>query len=73
MIKDQFDTFYQEGVNQARVMCIAVHPFLVGLPFRIGWLDKALKYITSHDDVWLATSGEIAKWYYENYMGIKLT
>ncbi len=73
MIKDQFDTFYQEGVNQARVMCIAVHPFLVGLPFRIGWLDKALKYITSHDDVWLATSGEIAKWYYENYMGIKQT
>jgi peptidoglycan/xylan/chitin deacetylase (PgdA/CDA1 family) len=69
MIKDQFDTLYKEGASQARIMCIAVHPFLTGLPFRIAWLDKALQYIKGFKDVWFTTSGEIAKWYYQKYMG----
>ena len=73
IIKDQFDTLYQEGVDQARVMCIALHPFLIGQPFRIGWLDKILQYIKGHEKVWFATCQEIASWYYEKYMGIKLT
>lgn len=72
MIKDQFDTFYREGSEQARVMCIALHPFLIGMPYRIAWFDKALEYIKSHEDVWVTTSGEIAGWYYENYMGRKM-
>ena len=68
MIKDQFDTLYREGSEQARVMCIALHPFLIGHAYRIGWLDKALAYIKGHEDVWFTTAGEIAEWYYENYM-----
>ncbi|MFC1910566.1 polysaccharide deacetylase family protein, partial [Chloroflexota bacterium] len=72
MIKDQFDTLYKEGAEQARVMCISLHPFLIGQPFRIGWLDKALQYIKSHEDVWCTTSGDIAGWYYEKYMGMKM-
>jgi peptidoglycan/xylan/chitin deacetylase (PgdA/CDA1 family) len=73
MIRDQFDTLYKEGADQARVMCIALHPFLIGQPYRIVWLDRALQYIKGHKDVWFATGREIATWYYENYMGIKLT
>ena len=73
MIKDQFDTLYQEGVDQARIMCITTHPFLIGMPFRIGWLDKALDYMKSHKDVWFTTSGEIASWYYEKYLEKKMT
>jgi allantoinase len=73
MIKDQFDTLYREGVDQARVMCIAIHPYLIGMPYRIGWLQKALEYIQTHQDVWVTTSGEIASWYYENYIGKKMT
>jgi peptidoglycan/xylan/chitin deacetylase (PgdA/CDA1 family) len=72
MIKDQFDTLYREGADQARVMCIALHPFLIGMPYRIGWLDKALTYIKGHADVWVTTSGEIASWYYEKYLGKKM-
>lgn len=73
VIKDQFDTLYREGVEQARVMCIALHPFIIGQPFRIGWLDKALQHIKAHENVWFATCQEIASWYYEKYMGISLT
>ncbi|MFH1124571.1 MAG: polysaccharide deacetylase family protein [Pseudomonadota bacterium] len=72
MIIDQFDTLYREGAQQARVMCIALHPFLIGQAYRIGWLDKALSYIKGHEDVWIATAGEIAGWYYEKYLGMKM-
>ncbi|HXG36014.1 MAG TPA: polysaccharide deacetylase family protein [Dehalococcoidia bacterium] len=67
MVVDQFDVLYQEGASSGRVMCLALHPFIIGLPFRFKYLEKALRYITSHKDVWLATSDEIAGWYYENY------
>lgn len=59
MIVDQFDVLYEEGEANARVMSICLHPFLIGHPFRSKYLDKALAYITSHEDVWIATGSEI--------------
>jgi allantoinase len=64
-IKDQFDVLYAEGEHSGRVMVISIHPFVTGQPHRIGALDRALKHICSHPDVWLATGGEIAKHYIE--------
>ena len=58
-IKDTFDVLYEEGGASGKAMCIALHPFLIGAPHRIGYLDRALKYIVGHDDVWLATGSEI--------------
>jgi hypothetical protein len=34
LIVDQFDTLYEDGSKQPRVMSIALHPFLTGHPFR---------------------------------------
>ena len=64
---DQFDVLYRDGERSGTVMCIPLHPFIIGVPLRIKYLDLALEYICSHDDVWLTTGGEIAEWYYENY------
>ena len=61
--KDQFDRLYSEGAESARIMCIALHPYVTGVPHRIGYLEKLLEYITSHDDVALMTGGEILDWY----------
>lgn len=72
MIVDQFDTLYREGAGQARVMSLCAHPFLMGQPYRIAWLDRALEYMKGFDDVWFTTSGAIARWYYEKYLDIKL-
>lgn len=66
MIKDTFDTLYAEGADSGRVMCIALHPYIMGQPHRIAHLDAALEYILSHDGVWKATGEEIADWYLEN-------
>jgi peptidoglycan/xylan/chitin deacetylase (PgdA/CDA1 family) len=63
MICDQFDVLYKEGAKSGRVMAIALHPYLVGVPHRIGAFDKALKYISKHKRVWKATGSEIARHY----------
>ena len=63
MIKRQFDVLYREGEQSARVMAICLHPYLIGVPHRIGSLDNAIKYICSHPDVWCATGSEIVDAY----------
>ncbi|MDB5570477.1 MAG: polysaccharide deacetylase family protein [Hyphomicrobiales bacterium] len=60
-IKRQFDVLWREGETQARVMAIALHPYITGFPHRIGALDSALDYICRHEGVWLATASEIAQ------------
>jgi peptidoglycan/xylan/chitin deacetylase (PgdA/CDA1 family) len=63
MIVDQFDVLYEEGRYTGRVMAIALHPFIVGHPYRAKYLDKALAYITGRKSVWMATGSEIIDWY----------
>jgi allantoinase len=60
IIKRQFDRLYEEGAESGTVMCIPLHPYLVGQPHRIAAFKEALSYIASHDRVWLATGREIA-------------
>ncbi len=55
MICRQFDVLYNEGAQSGRVMPIALHPYIIGMPYRIGALDHALEYIFGHPDVWLTT------------------
>ncbi|HEY7244966.1 MAG TPA: polysaccharide deacetylase family protein [Xanthobacteraceae bacterium] len=59
----QFETLYSEGATSGRVMHIALHPYLTGMPYRIGALDAALKYICKRKKVWKATGSEIARHY----------
>ena len=65
--KAQFDQLYKEGAESGRVMCIALHPFLIGQPHRIKYLDEILSHIMSHDRVWQTTADEIADYYIENH------
>lgn len=62
-IKRQFDVLYREGAESGRVMAISLHPFLIGVPHRIGALESALEYICGHEGVWLATGSEIIDHY----------
>jgi allantoinase len=57
----QFDVLYREGAESGRVMHIALHPYIIGLPYRIDALDASLDYICGHEGVWLATGSEIAR------------
>jgi peptidoglycan/xylan/chitin deacetylase (PgdA/CDA1 family) len=63
MICRAFDVLYREGAQSGRVMAIALHPYLMGVPHRIGALDAALEYICRHEGVWRTTGSEIAQHY----------
>ena len=65
-LKDGFDTLYRDGANNGRLLAINLHPWLVGQPFRIGYLEDALSHIIGHEGVWAATGSEIIDWYRNN-------
>jgi hypothetical protein len=63
MLCRTFDVLYRESESSGRVMAIALHPYITGVPHRIGALDAALDYICRHPGVWRATGSEIAEHY----------
>lgn len=60
---DQFQTLHRESQHTGLVMCIAFHPYITGQLHRVRAFEQALRYISHHDDVWMATGQEIASWY----------
>ncbi len=61
MVKDQLDQLVADSADSGRVMALALHPFVIGQPFRHKYLDQALDYVANHPGVWLTTSDEIAE------------
>ncbi|MDB5857183.1 MAG: polysaccharide deacetylase family protein [Ramlibacter sp.] len=57
---DQFECLYAEG---GRVMCLPLHPYVLGQPHRIAHLDRLLEQILAREGVWQATGAEIADWF----------
>lgn len=58
-----FDVLYRESVDEPRVMAIALHPYLIGVPHRIDSLRRLLGHIMQHDEVWWTVGSEIAERY----------
>ena len=58
-LRDTFDTLHREGAANGRLMVLPLHPFLIGQPFRIGFLNEALAYIAAAGGVWAATGSAI--------------
>lgn len=68
IVERQFDRLYSEG---GRVMCIALHPAVVGQAQRAKYIGTALSYIASRPNVWFATGRDIADYYLTNcYDGV---
>ena len=66
LLKDGFDTLYEDGAANARLLALHLHPWLIGQPFRIGYLDDALGHMVRRQGVWAASGGEIVDWYRRN-------
>jgi peptidoglycan/xylan/chitin deacetylase (PgdA/CDA1 family) len=61
MIVDNFDEMRGQAEAQPLVMGIALHPYIMGQPFRLRHLRRALSHIAqARNDIWLCRSGEIA-------------
>lgn len=62
MMVDQFDEMRDQARGQALAMGIALHPYIVGQPFRLRQLRKAFEDIAAkRDEVWITTAGAIAE------------
>ena len=65
---DNFDTLYAEARRgTGSVMCLSIHPFIIGQPFRIQYLERVLSHVQQYDDVWITTSDDIADWYFKHH------
>jgi len=61
MIVDNFDEMLEQSADGPLVMGIALHPYLVGQPYRLRHPRRALKHIAAkNQDVWLTKAGDIA-------------
>ena len=56
--RDDFDLAYREGT----LFLLTLHPHLIGMRSRIGYLDQLLHYIKSKPGVWFATGEAIARY-----------
>lgn len=61
--RDQFDTLYAESAGGARVMCVAVHPYVSGASHRIRYFRQIFEYMKQHEGVAFMTGEEILDWY----------
>ena len=61
--KAHFDRLYRDGARTPRVMAISVHPYLSGVPHRIGYLEQLYDYVLGHDDVLVWTGEQILDWF----------
>ena len=62
MIVDQFEEMLEQSTAGPLVMGIALHAYIVGQPFRLRHLRRALAHIAARRDaIWLATAGAIAR------------
>jgi len=59
LIVDNFDEMLAQSKAQPLVMGIALHPYIVGQPYRLRHLRRALKHIAKNKKVWFTTPGRI--------------
>jgi allantoinase len=59
-VKDAFDTLYEEGKTQPKMMSVGLHMRLIGHPARSAGLRRLLDYIATKKDVWITRRIDIA-------------
>ncbi len=60
---DQFDRLYAEGKDRAKIMAVAIHPYISGQPHRIKYLEEIYDYVNRHEGVLHWNGEQILAWY----------
>jgi peptidoglycan/xylan/chitin deacetylase (PgdA/CDA1 family) len=64
MIVDQFDEMLLQSRKWPLVYSLVIHPFIIGQPFRLRALRRALAHIMkSQDQIWITTPEAIATYF----------
>jgi peptidoglycan/xylan/chitin deacetylase (PgdA/CDA1 family) len=60
---DYFDCVYAESAQRPKVMAIAVHPYISGVPHRIGYFERVFSRLAQQPGVVFWTGERIMDWY----------
>ena len=60
---ETFDQLYEESSERAKIMAIAIHPYISGQPFRIKPLAAIYDYVNQFDGVVHWNGEQILDWY----------
>ncbi len=60
---DHFERLYAESERITRIMSISMHPYLSGVPHRIGYVEKLYAHIAARPGVLFWTGDQILDWY----------
>jgi allantoinase len=64
MMIDQFDEMLLQSRKWPLVCTLVIHPFIIGQPFRLRGLRRALAHIAaSRDELWITTPASVAAHY----------
>ena len=61
--KDTFDRLHMEGAERAKIMAIAIHPYISGQPHRIKYLEEVYDYCRQQEGVLFMNGEEILEWW----------
>jgi predicted translin family RNA/ssDNA-binding protein len=61
--RDQFEWLYTESAERPKIMAIACHPYLSGVPHRIGHVQRTFAELLAHDGVVAWDGAKILDWY----------
>jgi peptidoglycan/xylan/chitin deacetylase (PgdA/CDA1 family) len=68
---DTFQRYYEEGSKRAKILSVAVHPYISGQPFRIKYLETFYKNIKNRKGVLHWNGEQILDWYLKAAAGPK--
>ena len=68
----QFDRLYAEGAGRAKIMALAIHPYISGQPHRIAQLEAIYDYIAGFPGVLFWTGEQILDWFAATEAGAAL-
>jgi peptidoglycan/xylan/chitin deacetylase (PgdA/CDA1 family) len=60
---DQFDRLYEEGAERAKIMSLAIHPYISGQPHRIKYLERFYEHVAKHSGVLHWNGVQLLDWY----------
>ena len=60
---DQFAQLYKEGKERAKIMAIAVHPYISGVPHRFKYFEAVLRRLRKQKGVLIWNGAQILDWY----------
>jgi allantoinase len=62
-VQDAVDQLVSDSATSGRHLVLNLHPWLIGQPHRISYLEEVLAALAARSDLWIATAGQIVSHY----------